>query len=135
MPISVENKSLYPKNWKEISQRIRFERAGGKCEKCGVANYDTGWRDREGNFHPSAKIIDAMEDEGYDYFQNELSHIPMDQGPIKIILTTAHLNHDPTDNRDENLAAWCQRCHLAHDSTHHRTNARKTRTKHQYQLF
>ena len=38
MPIKPENKKLYPKNWKEISKRIRFERAKGLCEKCG-ANY------------------------------------------------------------------------------------------------
>ena len=29
MPIKKENKHKYPKNWKEISNRIRFERAEG----------------------------------------------------------------------------------------------------------
>ena len=33
------NYSNYPGNWKEISKRIRFERAGNKCEKCGAMNY------------------------------------------------------------------------------------------------
>ena len=32
MPIKSENKSRYPDNWAAISQRIRFERAGGRCE-------------------------------------------------------------------------------------------------------
>ena len=32
MPIKKENKNKYPKNWKEISNRIRFERAEGRCE-------------------------------------------------------------------------------------------------------
>lgn len=36
MPIKPENKDRYPENWKEISSRIRFERAGGKCENCGA---------------------------------------------------------------------------------------------------
>ena len=31
MPIRKEMKNLYPKNWKEISLRIRFERADNKC--------------------------------------------------------------------------------------------------------
>jgi hypothetical protein len=31
--------SKYPKDWKQISRRIRFERAGGKCEWCGAENY------------------------------------------------------------------------------------------------
>ena len=30
---------------------------------------------------------------------------------ILVVLTVAHLNHDPSDCRDENLEALCQRCH------------------------
>jgi len=48
-----------------------------------------------------------------------------------IVLTIAHLNHDTTDNRDENLSALCQRCHLSHDKYLHATNARETRRKKQ----
>lgn len=32
-----------------------------------------------------------------------------------VVLTVAHLNHQPEDNRDDNLAALCQRCHLNYD--------------------
>jgi hypothetical protein len=39
MPIKEENKKRYPKNWKQISERIRFERANNKCEVCGCENY------------------------------------------------------------------------------------------------
>lgn len=39
MPIKPENKARYPKDWKHISARIRFERAQNKCEKCGCENY------------------------------------------------------------------------------------------------
>lgn len=38
MPIRPENKARYPKDWKQISLRIR-ERADQKCEDCGVENY------------------------------------------------------------------------------------------------
>ena len=38
MPIRPEKKDLYPSNWREISERIRFERAGNKCERCGAEN-------------------------------------------------------------------------------------------------
>ena len=33
----------------------------------------------------------------------------------KVVLTVAHLNRDTSDNREENLKALCQSCHLAHD--------------------
>lgn len=47
--------------------------------------------------------------------------------PIVIVLTIAHLNHDPTDCDPANLRALCQRHHLAHDHDHHRANAQATR--------
>ncbi|NDV96032.1 hypothetical protein D0T84_14080 [Dysgonomonas sp. 521] len=39
MPIKPENKSRYPKNWKQISEDIRFNRANNRCEGCGAENY------------------------------------------------------------------------------------------------
>ncbi|MDR1897087.1 MAG: hypothetical protein LBR10_09890 [Prevotellaceae bacterium] len=77
MPI---DPSKYPKNWQEISRRIRYIRAENKCEECGAVNYQP---------HPVTGN--------------------------KVVLTVAHLNHDTTDNREENLKALCQFCHLKHD--------------------
>jgi hypothetical protein len=34
---------------------------------------------------------------------------------VKVVLTVAHLNHDPADCRDENLRAGCQLHHLRYD--------------------
>ena len=39
---------------------------------------------------------------------------------IRVVLTVAHLNHTPGDDRDENLKALCQWCHLHHDAGHHK---------------
>ena len=39
MPIKPENKKLYPSDWNAISKRIRFERAGNRCEFCGAVNH------------------------------------------------------------------------------------------------
>lgn len=32
----------------------------------------------------------------------------------------AHLDHNPANNGDENIAILCARCHLIHDAPHHR---------------
>lgn len=45
----------------------------------------------------------------------------------RVVLTVAHLNHDPRDVSDENLAALCQRCHLTYDAKEHAAHARETR--------
>jgi hypothetical protein len=35
MPIRPELRPRYPADWPQISRRVRFERAGGRCEACG----------------------------------------------------------------------------------------------------
>ena len=106
MPIRPENKHLYPKNWKEIRQQI-LERANNCCEFCGVQNYSLRYRGTD---------IDGME-------------LP----PTKIILTIAHLDHNPENCDPNNLRALCQRCHNRYDAKHRaetraRTKALKDKT-------
>jgi hypothetical protein len=36
MPIRPEHVFLYPIDWVQLSHRIRFVRAGERCEHCGV---------------------------------------------------------------------------------------------------
>lgn len=106
MPIKIENRCKYPANWKDISNRIRFERAGGRCEcngECGLHTTTGRCIEQHGSVAKHARG--------------------------KIILTVAHLNHIESDCRDENLKAMCQRCHLRYDSKHHQRNARETRRK------
>lgn len=40
----------------------------------------------------------------------------------KVVLTVAHVDHDKTNNRFNNLAALCQKCHLGHDIKQHVDN-------------
>jgi hypothetical protein len=47
----------------------------------------------------------------------------------KVVLTCAHLDHDPANCADSNLRALCQRCHLRYDRPLHTANAARTRRR------
>lgn len=48
---------------------------------------------------------------------------------IKIVLTIAHLDHDPTNNNRKNLKALCQRCHNRYDIEHRKQTRLQTLEK------
>jgi hypothetical protein len=109
MPIKPENKALYPDNWHEI--RIRMQtRANDKCEWCGVVNH--AWINR--------KTREMCLSDEYD--------------AIRIVCTTAHLDHNPANCEGKNLAFLCQKCHNAYDRPHRNITAKKTRMKGQLTL-
>lgn len=99
MPIRPENKALYPREWREISERIRFVRAGGRCEW----RYPNGTRcrARHGRRHP---VTGAT-----------------------VVLTVAHLDHDPRNCEGSNLRAWCQLHHNQYDAGHRAETRRRDR--------
>ncbi|RJX21821.1 MAG: hypothetical protein C4570_02105 [Ammonifex sp.] len=99
-------KPLYPENWLEIRELI-LERAKGRCEFCGVDNHWIIYRDRRGKV---CSVPRSQRHLKYCYDRDGVRH-----KNVKIVLTVAHLNHNPADNRPENLAALCQRCHNRHD--------------------
>jgi hypothetical protein len=108
MPIKPENAVRYPKDWPAISMAIR-ERAGGRCEcegECGLHRTHPGPR----------RCV-------------ELNHAAAKWANGRIVLTVAHLNHQPEDCRPENLKAMCQRCNLRYDIEHHQQSAYATRRK------
>ena len=47
----------------------------------------------------------------------------------RVILTVAHLDHDPANCDDDNLVALCQRCHLGYDAEEHALHAAETRRR------
>lgn len=125
MPIKPENKDRYPKNWKEIRERI-LERAKHACEQCGVLNHMYGYRRTDGLFlmtgfnEKLAMVWPSL---------HEFIPLPPWAKEIEIILTIAHLDHTPENCGDDNLKALCQRCHLRYDIKHHMGTARATRHK------
>ena len=57
------------------------------------------------------------------------NHQPHPETGSRVVLTIAHLDHDPTHNEPDNLRAWCQRCHVTFDALHHASTASRTRKK------
>ena len=103
MPIRPENRARYPKGWKTISDRIRFERALSQCECTGECG--RGHEDRCQARHNAPSPVTGS----------------------NVILTVAHLDHTPENCADSNLKAMCQACHLTYDAPHHAETARATR--------
>ena len=129
MPIKPENKNLYPPDWKSIRLEV-LERDGNKCKFCGLENYVEGARDTSGKFWSLAQFENG-DVERYDPDFGVEKH--KTKKSIKIVLTIAHLNHNPQDNGEKgdrpNLAALCQKCHLNYDQKHHQANVKVTRIK------
>jgi hypothetical protein len=129
MPITPENRPRYPANWREISLAVRAE-AGNRCEKCGVPN---GALIRRGSYYGRAVWIEAGASaycpawcaetgERIEDASADLCDYP--SPPVRIVLTVAHLDHQPENNVRANLRAWCQRCHNRHDAAHRAGNRR-----------
>lgn len=103
MPIRHDNRDRYPVDWKDISFRIRFVRALGRCECEGECGTDHGGRCKARHNAPSPRT------------------------GTKVVLTTAHLDHTPENCDDSNLKAMCNGCHLHYDREHHKETAARTR--------
>ena len=108
MPIAPHLKRHYGIEWRTVTRPRILERAGNCCEHCGVPNHrqiargDAGtWRDTGTGWQPRPPAKGAR------------------VRTVYIVLTIAHLNHVSGDDRDENLAALCQWCHLHLDALHH----------------
>ena len=46
-----------------------------------------------------------------------------------VVLTVAHLDHTPENCADDNLRAYCQRCHLAYDRDRHEANRKENKRR------
>lgn len=118
------DRSRYPINWLEISQRVRFERAAGKCEwtypdgsRCDAPHGELIFRrrhDRERWRTPDASDLDEGGEPGWY--------------GVTVMLTTAHTcDCDPPCGDESHLLALCQLHHLRLDNPMHHRHARVTR--------
>ncbi len=103
------NRQLYPPNWKEISHDIRFELAQGQCQctgECGLHRT-----------HPAPRRCVERHGE------------PAKWARGRIVLTVAHLCHEPSCRDETHVKAMCQRCHRRYDHALHQHHAKETRTR------
>ena len=108
MPIDYRD---YAPDRKAIRAGI-LERAGHKCEECGVPDQEVGIRTRSGLWVKAPA--------GYapgDWFAGVKC--------IRIVLTVAHLDHNPGNNDPANLRAWCQLHHNRYDAAHRAASRRR----------
>lgn len=112
-------------------------RAGNCCERCGKPNRSqvatTSGRGIFGYWmvwaliDADGSVVGQWTDDRAQWASVETySEFSGQFRAIRVVLTVAHLNHVPGDDRDENLAALCQWCHLIHDRDHHK-RSRETR--------
>lgn len=98
-PIRPEERHRYPKNWPEISLRMR-DLVGWRCE--GSPAYP----------NCCAKSLE-----------------PHPGTRSAVVLTVAHLDHAPENCDPTNLRVWCQRCHLTYDADQHQQTRVRTAHK------
>lgn len=118
MPIRPENRWLYPIDWRQLSDVIRFDRAGARCEHCSrphmrrVAHLGDGrWWDADVVCWRSGRGKRIALKGGFILASVRTTYV---------VLACAHLDHDPGNSMPGNLAALCQRCHMIHDAAEHR---------------
>lgn len=83
MPIKPENRSRYPKNWKDIRAAI-LKRANNRCEFCDVLNHTMRLNHKTGKM---ARIVLTIA---------HLDHTPenCDPGNLRALCQRCHNNYD-----------------------------------------
>ena len=102
MPVNYLN---YHPDWKDRIRPEVLKRANYKCQFCGVPNRSEVIRDKKGEWIQVDELVRK-------WAKGKKAKI------VRIVLTVAHLNHLVIDNREENLKALCQKCHINHDKEH-----------------
>lgn len=126
-PIKPEHRHHYrTPEWKAASKAVR-ERAGGRCERCGVANGAEGYREPR-------RVIDNLQGQPGRFVEvhgdGQASEAMADgRRLIRIVLTVAHLDGDGHLGRHDpaRMQHLCQACHNGLDASARAVNAARTR--------
>jgi len=132
MPIRSDLKHLYAgADWAARRARV-LDRAGDCCERCGKPDREIvytytwqSWRFLDGHCEKIYHMAWIPEDGRH--WCDEMGELlkqciwPSRGLPrrIRVCITVAHLDHDPANMNEDNLAALCQWHHLIHDRFQH----------------
>jgi hypothetical protein len=129
MPIRPEFRHFYRSpEWRAARKRV-LARAKNRCEQCGKRDRRRVWVFRaitgRSQYWSSVKgdgqrwhccVRNGLEIRAFRLRREQWGLARQ----IRVILAVVHLNHRPGDDRDENLKALCQWCHLNYDKMQHR---------------
>ena len=143
MPIRPENMAKYPGGsiqsleWGAIRDRIR-QRAGNRCEECGVENHALGGRLPDGTFLKAKPLGEKLLRLEWPRPGEWAWCGDINSGAqlriIRIVCTVAHVDGKLDDHSDDNLRLLCQRRHNRHDRRSRLVNAAITRAEKNGQL-
>jgi hypothetical protein len=134
MPIKPENKHRYPSNWNQISAEIRFTRARNRCEMCGIANNLIIKRYKNQTWRQACPAEIEMVFSRIKNSRTSFTESLKYHGLVRVILTVAHLDHNPENCDETNLKAMCQKCHNTYDARHRRQTIRDSHQRGQLAL-
>lgn len=133
MPVRPENRHHYKGEPWRAARAAVLARAGDACEcagecagrgecpkvhdggRCGAPNGAEIMRVRA---EPERYVLGGYEHRGTPLMPS-----------VRVVLTIAHLDHNPGVNDLDRLRAFCQLCHLRYDRHEHGRNAADTRRR------
>jgi 5-methylcytosine-specific restriction endonuclease McrA len=98
----MKNKHKYHPNWTDIIRPEILKRDNYKCQICGVQH-------KKHYLEIENKKLLQIDQEEYEEAKANNEKVK------KIFLQIAHLDHNPNNNKYENLKALCAKCHLNND--------------------
>lgn len=129
MPIRPEWRQYYGAEWRKTIRPRILDRDGHACRFCGKPNH----ADVEQITDPANRLMywlrpvitppdwrEQLIDHTGQILSENAERLPLKPGrTVRVVLTIAHLDHNPANMDDDNLAALCQWCHLNYDRTQH----------------
>jgi 5-methylcytosine-specific restriction endonuclease McrA len=145
MPIKPENRHYYSgPAWQAIRERI-LERERHRCKFCQVINHAQIYRVTGYYVYDCYRIAEVIISNdsmsAKEHFFSEVDgrrkiiritrEVMLAARLVKIVLTIAHLDHNPANNDPANLAALCQMCHNRWDAKFRAENRKQNKQRKQ----